>query len=173
MSRSTVCQRLVGVAWDDGDRDEPQRVDAPAAADRCRKMSVDLARQPATRIPTEASTKPQDIFHNRLRHPSHHHGKRRARKKRETGLQVARRRRRSTRYLVYRPCLAEPEPCHSRAGIRNTVQESIIRARLRRAKRFWHIKSYKRFDAAFDCGSTHYFVWATARRDLRTTLRPC
>jgi hypothetical protein len=27
-------------------------------------------------------------------------------------------------------CLAEPEPCHSRAGIRNIVQESITRARL-------------------------------------------
>jgi len=31
-------------------------------------------------------------------------------------------------------CLAEPEPCHSRAGIRNTVQESITRARLPQAE---------------------------------------
>src|SRR5271166_4963972 len=35
MSRSSVCVRLVGVAWDDGDHDEPQRADAPAGADRC------------------------------------------------------------------------------------------------------------------------------------------
>jgi hypothetical protein len=32
MSRSSVCLRLVEVAWDDGDHDEPQRVDAPAGA---------------------------------------------------------------------------------------------------------------------------------------------
>src|SRR5712671_6252960 len=36
MSRSTVCLRLVEVAWDDGDHDEPQRADAPAGADRYR-----------------------------------------------------------------------------------------------------------------------------------------
>jgi hypothetical protein len=36
MSRSTVGMRLVGVAWDDGDHDEPQRADASAGADRCR-----------------------------------------------------------------------------------------------------------------------------------------
>src|SRR6202035_4500759 len=34
MSRSLVCLRLVEVAWDDGDHDEPQRADAPAGADR-------------------------------------------------------------------------------------------------------------------------------------------
>jgi hypothetical protein len=34
MSRSSVCLRLVGVAWDDGDHDEPQGADAPAGADR-------------------------------------------------------------------------------------------------------------------------------------------
>lgn len=32
MSRSSVCLRLVEVAWDDGDHDEPQGVDAPAGA---------------------------------------------------------------------------------------------------------------------------------------------
>ena len=36
MSRSSVCLRLVEVAWDDGDHDEPQRADPPAGADRCR-----------------------------------------------------------------------------------------------------------------------------------------
>jgi hypothetical protein len=36
MSRSSVCLRLVEVAWDDGDHDEPQRVEASAGADRCR-----------------------------------------------------------------------------------------------------------------------------------------
>src|SRR5437667_2336577 len=35
MSRSSVRVRLVEVAWDDGDHDEPQRADAPAGADRC------------------------------------------------------------------------------------------------------------------------------------------
>src|SRR4029077_14705587 len=34
MSRSLVCLRLVEVAWDDGDHDEPQRAGAPAGADR-------------------------------------------------------------------------------------------------------------------------------------------
>jgi hypothetical protein len=33
MSRSTVGVGLVGVAWDDGDHDEPQGADAPAGAD--------------------------------------------------------------------------------------------------------------------------------------------
>src|SRR5204863_10218323 len=36
MSRSSVCLRFVEVAWDDGDHDEPQRVDASAGGDRCR-----------------------------------------------------------------------------------------------------------------------------------------
>jgi hypothetical protein len=36
MSRSSVCLRLIEVAWDDGDHDELQRTDAPAGADRCR-----------------------------------------------------------------------------------------------------------------------------------------
>lgn len=36
MSRSSVRVRLVGVAWHDGDHDEPQRADPPAGADRCR-----------------------------------------------------------------------------------------------------------------------------------------
>src|SRR4051794_398776 len=36
MSRSSVCLRLIEVAWDDGDHDEPQRADPPAGADRCR-----------------------------------------------------------------------------------------------------------------------------------------
>ena len=35
MSRSSVCERPIEVAWDDGDHDEPQRADAPAGADRC------------------------------------------------------------------------------------------------------------------------------------------
>jgi Resolvase, N terminal domain len=35
MSRSSVFLRLVEVAWDDGDHDEPQRAGAPAGADRC------------------------------------------------------------------------------------------------------------------------------------------
>jgi len=45
MSRSLVCLRLVGVAWHDGDRDEPQRADAPAGAgsmlltDACRSQT--------------------------------------------------------------------------------------------------------------------------------------
>jgi hypothetical protein len=34
MSRSSVCLRLIEVAWDDGDHDEPQRAGAPAGADR-------------------------------------------------------------------------------------------------------------------------------------------
>ena len=33
MSGSSVCLRLVGVAWDDGDHDEPQGADASAGAD--------------------------------------------------------------------------------------------------------------------------------------------
>src|SRR6266849_4174429 len=36
MSRSTVGVGLVGVAWDDGDHDEPRRADTPAGADRYR-----------------------------------------------------------------------------------------------------------------------------------------
>src|ERR1700736_5976651 len=36
MSRSSVCLRLIEVARDDGDHDEPQRADPPAGADRCR-----------------------------------------------------------------------------------------------------------------------------------------
>jgi hypothetical protein len=36
MSRSSVCLRLIEVAWDDGDHDEPQRADPPTGADRCR-----------------------------------------------------------------------------------------------------------------------------------------
>jgi len=39
MSRSSVCLRPVEVAWDDGDHDEPQRSDAPAGADRCRRRT--------------------------------------------------------------------------------------------------------------------------------------
>src|SRR5271169_110795 len=35
MSRSTVWVGLVGVAWDDGDHDEPQGADPSAGADRC------------------------------------------------------------------------------------------------------------------------------------------
>src|SRR5271166_524424 len=34
MSRSSVCERPIEVAWDDGDHGEPQRADAPAGADR-------------------------------------------------------------------------------------------------------------------------------------------
>src|SRR5271154_710980 len=34
MSRSSVCERPIEVAWNDGDHDEPQRADAPAGADR-------------------------------------------------------------------------------------------------------------------------------------------
>jgi hypothetical protein len=34
MSRSTIGMRLVGVAWDDGDHDEPQGANASAGADR-------------------------------------------------------------------------------------------------------------------------------------------
>jgi hypothetical protein len=36
MSRSTVGLGLVGVAWDDGDHDEPRRADTAAGADRYR-----------------------------------------------------------------------------------------------------------------------------------------
>ena len=36
MSRSSVCLRVVEVAWDDGDHDEPQRADPPTGVDRCR-----------------------------------------------------------------------------------------------------------------------------------------
>ena len=36
MSHSTVGVGLVGVAWDDGDHDEPRRADTPAGADRYR-----------------------------------------------------------------------------------------------------------------------------------------
>src|SRR5271168_5386908 len=34
MSRSSVCERPIEVAWNDGDHDEPQRADAPAGTDR-------------------------------------------------------------------------------------------------------------------------------------------
>src|SRR5512133_1443541 len=41
MSRSTVGMRLVGVAWDDGDHDEPHRADASAGTDRhCRWTAI-------------------------------------------------------------------------------------------------------------------------------------
>ena len=50
MSRSSVCLRLVGVAWDDGDYDEPQRADAPAGADRyCRRTAIGFGRHGAAR----------------------------------------------------------------------------------------------------------------------------
>src|ERR1700730_15000425 len=62
MSRSSVCVRLVGVAWDDGDHDEPQRADAPAGADRCcrrtpvgRRRDRTYWRRAKTDLPTAAS----------------------------------------------------------------------------------------------------------------------
>ena len=48
MSRSSVCLRLVGVAWDDGDYDELQGADAPAGADRyCRRTAIGCGRHGA------------------------------------------------------------------------------------------------------------------------------
>ena len=50
MSRSSVCLRLVRVAWDDGDHDEPQGADAPAGADRyCRRTAIGCGRHGAAR----------------------------------------------------------------------------------------------------------------------------
>ena len=50
MSRSTVGMRLVGVAWDDGDHDEPHRADASAGTDRhCRRTAIGGGRDGAGR----------------------------------------------------------------------------------------------------------------------------
>src|SRR5690349_919161 len=50
VSRSSVCLRLVEVAWDDGDHDEPQRADPPSGVNRCcRRTPIGRRRDRADR----------------------------------------------------------------------------------------------------------------------------